>query len=97
MVHVSNAANVVHEALSHDVAHTRFEADVYPGYILTSLSRLGTSSAAPTPRTRPVTTSGSTIAGAARGTGAMASAADHVHQLPSSYSSTPPKNVESGH
>jgi len=86
-VQVAGEADVVHEALCHDVDRTRFVADIYPRYVLTSLSSLGAPSTAPD----PLHPSSYIICEQDRALPpeaqeAMANAADHVHRLPSSHS-----------
>ncbi len=86
-VQVASAADVVHEALCLDVDRDRFVADVYPRYVLTSLSSLGAPSTAPD----PLHPSSYIICEQDRAVPpeaqeAMATSADHVHRLPSSHS-----------
>jgi len=86
-VQVASEADVVHEALCHDVDRNRFVADIYPRYVLTSLSSLGAPSTAPD----PLHPSSYIICEQDRAVPpeaqeAMANAADHVHRLPSSHS-----------
>ncbi len=86
-VQVANDADVVWDALCHDVDRSRFMADVYPRYVRTSMSSLGAASTAPDP-THPssylVCEDDRAVPPEAQE--AMASAADHVHRLASSHS-----------
>ncbi len=86
-VQVADDADVVREALCHDVDQERFLADVFPRYALTSLSSVGSPSTAPT---RSHSTSYIVCehdrAVPPEAQEAMAGAADHVHRLPSSHS-----------
>ncbi len=84
---VAGDADVVREALCHDVDRDRFLADVYPRYVLTSLSALGAPGTAPD----PLHASSYIICEHDRALPpeaqeAWANAADHVHRLPSSHS-----------
>jgi hypothetical protein len=47
-VRVASEAEVVREALCQDVDRHRFVADIFPRYVLTSISSLGAPSTAPT-------------------------------------------------
>ena len=86
-IQVSDDAELVREALCHDVERDRFLADVYPRYALTSMSSLSAPSRAPTlayPTTYIICDHDRAVPPEAQE--AMASAADHVHRLPSSHS-----------
>jgi hypothetical protein len=71
--------------LCHDVDRDRFVADVYPRYVLTSISSLSAPSAAPDP-SHPASyiICEQDRAVPPQAQEAMANAADHVHRLPSS-------------
>lgn len=84
---VADEADVVREALCHDVDRDRFLTDVYPRYVLTSLSSLGAPGAAPD----PMHSSSYVICEQDRALPpeaqeGMAGAADHVYRLPTSHS-----------
>ena len=86
-VQVAGEADVVRNALCHDVDRDSFLADVYPRYVLTSLSSLGTPGTAPD----PLHASSYVICEQDRALPpeaqeAMANTADHVYRLPSSHS-----------
>jgi pimeloyl-ACP methyl ester carboxylesterase len=86
-VQVAGDADVVREALCHDVDRNRFVADIYPRYVLTSISSLVAPSTAPD----PLHSSSYIICEHDRAVPpdaqeAMANAADHVYRLPSSHS-----------
>jgi len=86
-VQVAGDLDVVREALCHDVDRNRFVADIYPRYVLTSISSLGAPSTAPD----PLHPSSYIICEHDRAVPpeaqeAMANAADHLYRLPSSHS-----------
>ncbi len=86
-VQVGDEADVVHEALCHDVDRDHFLADIYPRYALTSLSSVGSPSTAPAPShpsTYLICEDDRAVPPEAQE--AMASAAEHVRRLPSSHS-----------
>ena len=86
-VQVASEADVVREALCHDVDRARFVAEIYPRYVLTSLSSLGAPSTAPDPlhpSSYIICEQDHALPPEAQE--AMANAADHVHRLPSSHS-----------
>lgn len=86
-VQVAGEADVVREALCHDVDRDRFVADIYPHYVLTSMSSLSAPSAAPDPShpsSYVICEHDRAVPPEAQE--AMASAADHAHRLPSSHS-----------
>jgi len=86
-VQVADEADVVREALCHDVDRNRFVADIFPRYVLTSMSSLVAPGAAPDPlhsssyiiceHDRAIPPEAQEV---------VASAADHVYRLPSSHS-----------
>ncbi len=84
---VADEADVVRDALCLDVDRDRFLADLYPRYVLTSLSSIGAPSTAPGP-THPSTyvLCEQDHAVPPQAQEAMAGAADHVRRLPSSHS-----------
>lgn len=86
-VQVAADADRVREALCQDVDRDRFLADIYPHYVLTSMSSLSAPSTAPDP-THPSTyvicVHDRVVLPEAQE--AMGRAADHVHRLPSSHS-----------
>lgn len=86
-VQVADQPDLVHEAVCHDVDHGRFLAEVYPRYVLTSLSSIGTPSTAPPPShpSRYVVCEDDRAV-PPEAQEAMAGAADDVHRLPSSHS-----------
>lgn len=86
-VQVSDDADQVHETLCHDVDPDRFVTDVFPHYVLTSISSLSTPSTAP----QPLHPSSYIICEQDRAVPpeaqqAMAGAAEHAYRLPSSHS-----------
>lgn len=86
-VQVSDDADQVHETLCHDVDPDRFVTDVFPRYVLTSISSLSTPSTAP----RPMHPASYIICEQDRAVPpeaqeAMAGAAEHAYRLPSSHS-----------
>lgn len=86
-VQVSGDADVVHEALCRDVDPDRFVTDVFPRYVLTSISSLSAPCTAP----QPMHPSSYVICEQDRAVPpeaqeAMAGAAEHTYRLPSSHS-----------
>lgn len=86
-VQVAGDADVVREALCQDVDRDQFIADIYPRYVLTSMSSLSAPSTAPDP-SHPssyiICEHDRAVPPEAQE--AMANAADHVHRLPCSHS-----------
>ena len=86
---VADDADVVREALCHDVDRDRFVTDIYPRYVLTSMSSLAAPSTAPDPlhpSTYIICEHDRVVPPEAQE--AMANAADHAHRLPSSHSAS---------
>ncbi len=86
-VQVADDVDVVRHALCDDVDRDRFVEDIYPRYVLTSLSSLSSPSTAPDP-SHPssyiICEHDRAVPSEAQE--AMASAADQVYRLPSSHS-----------
>jgi pimeloyl-ACP methyl ester carboxylesterase len=86
-VQVAADADLVHDTLCHDVDRDRFIADVYPRYVLTSLSSLTAPGTAPDPlHPTSYVICEHDRAVPAEAQEAVAGAADHVHRLPCSHS-----------
>ena len=86
-VQVASEAEVVREALCQDVDPDRFVADIFPRYVLTSMSSLGAPSTAPIlahPSSYIICEHDRALPPDAQE--AMAKAADQVYRLPSSHS-----------
>ncbi|ANH36763.1 Alpha/beta hydrolase family protein [Nocardioides dokdonensis FR1436] len=86
-VQVAGDPDVVRDALCLDVDQDRFLTDLYPRYVLTSLSSIGAPSTAPSPShpsSYVICEQDHAVPPEAQE--AMAGAADHVHRLPSSHS-----------
>jgi pimeloyl-ACP methyl ester carboxylesterase len=86
-VQVSDDVDQIHETLCHDVDLDQFVTDVFPRYVLTSISSLSAPSTAP----RPMHPSSYVICEQDRAVPpeaqeAMAGAAEHTYRLPSSHS-----------
>lgn len=84
---VSDDPDVVRDALCLDVDRDRFLTELYPRYVLTSISSIGAPSTAPSP-SHPssyfICEQDNAVPPEAQE--AMAGAADHVYRLPSSHS-----------
>lgn len=86
-VQVSSEPQIVHAALCADVSFSRFVEDIYPRYVLTSLSSAGTPSNAPDAQHESsyvIFEQDQVVPAAAQE--AMAASAAHVYRLPSSHS-----------
>jgi hypothetical protein len=86
-VQVSDDVDVVRRALCHDVDRDQFLSDVYPRYVMTSMSSLSAPGTAPEP-SHPssyiICEQDRAVPPEAQE--AMANGADHTHRLPSSHS-----------
>lgn len=86
-VQVAEEPDLVREALCHDVDRDRFLTDVWPHYVLTSMSSVVSPSTAPDashPSSYVICEHDHAVPPEAQE--AMAGAADHVHRLPTSHS-----------